>query len=57
MGVARRPARVLLELPMKPVVLIPSCNRMLGAYPNHVVGSKYVNAVRLAGCLPLIVPS
>jgi len=41
----------------KPVVLIPSCNRMLGAYPNHVVGNKYVNAVRLAGCMPLVVPS
>lgn len=41
----------------KPVVLIPACNRMLGAYPNHVVGTKYVNAVRLAGCMPLVVPS
>ncbi len=46
-----------MPTPAKPLVLIPSCNRMMGAYPNHVVGSKYVNAVRLAGCMPLIVPS
>ena len=41
----------------KPVVLVPACNRMLGQYPSHTVGRKYVDAVRLAGCLPLVVPS
>ena len=41
----------------KPVVLVPACNRMLGQHPFHVAGKKYVDAVRLAGCLPLIVPS
>ena len=40
-----------------PVVLVPACNRMLGAHPFHVVGRKYVEAVRLAGALPLVVPS
>jgi putative glutamine amidotransferase len=41
----------------KPVVLIPSCNRVLGRYPFHVAGKKYAEAVRLAGCLPLVVPA
>ena len=40
----------------KPVVLIPACNRMIGVHPFHVAGKKYIDAVRLAGCLPLIVP-
>ncbi|MFG6449658.1 gamma-glutamyl-gamma-aminobutyrate hydrolase family protein [Roseateles sp. BYS180W] len=40
----------------KPVVLIPSCNRMVGEHPFHIAGQKYVQAVRLAGCLPLIAP-
>jgi putative glutamine amidotransferase len=40
----------------KPVVLIPACNRMIGQHPFHVAGKKYIDAVRLAGCLPLIVP-
>ncbi len=40
-----------------PVVLVPACNRMLGAHPFHVVGKKYIDAVRLAGALPLVVPS
>jgi putative glutamine amidotransferase len=29
---------------------------MLGDYPYHVAGAKYVDAVWLAGCQPLIVP-
>ncbi len=41
----------------KPVVLVPACNRMFGQHPFHVAGSKYIDAVRLAGCQPLIVPS
>lgn len=39
-----------------PVVLVPACNRMLGEHPFYVAGHKYVEAVRLAGALPLIVP-
>ena len=42
--------------PMRPIVLVPADNRMLGEHPFHVVGRKYVEAVRLAGCLPLVVP-
>jgi putative glutamine amidotransferase len=41
----------------KPVVLVPACNRQLGEHPFHIAGKKYLDAVRLAGCLPLIVPS
>lgn len=39
-----------------PVVLLPACNRLLGQHPFHIAGRKYVDAVRLAGCLPLVVP-
>lgn len=42
--------------PVRPIVLVPADNRMLGAHPFHVAGKKYVDAVRLAGCLPLVVP-
>jgi putative glutamine amidotransferase len=41
----------------KPLVLVPACNRILPPHPFHVCGKKYIDAVRLAGCLPLIVPS
>ncbi|BDI05797.1 gamma-glutamyl-gamma-aminobutyrate hydrolase family protein [Sphaerotilus microaerophilus] len=41
----------------QPLVLVPACNRMLGQHPFHVAGKKYVDAVRLAGALPLVVPS
>ena len=41
----------------KPVVLVPACNRMMGQHPFHVAGQKYIDAVRLAGCQPLVVPS
>jgi putative glutamine amidotransferase len=43
-------------VPAKPVVLVPACNRMLGEHPFHVAGKKYLDAVRLAGAQPLIVP-
>lgn len=39
-----------------PVVLVTSCNRLLGEHPFHIAGRKYVDAVRLAGALPLIAP-
>lgn len=44
-------------LPSRPLVLIPSCNRVLGRHPFHVAGRKYIDAVRLAGALPLVVPT
>ena len=44
-------------LPVKPIVLVPACNRMLGEHPFSIAGKKYLDAVRLAGCLPLVVPS
>jgi putative glutamine amidotransferase len=40
----------------KPVVLVTSCNRDLGEHPFHIAGQKYVDAVRLAGAMPLIAP-
>lgn len=39
-----------------PIVLVPACNRSLGGHPFHIAGRKYVQAVRLAGALPLVVP-
>jgi putative glutamine amidotransferase len=40
-----------------PVVLVPACQRVLGRHPFHVAGQKYIDAVRLAGCMPLVVPT
>jgi len=40
----------------RPVVLVPACNRLVGKHPFHIAGRKYVEAVRLAGGLPLVVP-
>jgi putative glutamine amidotransferase len=44
------------DLSAKPVVLVPACNKALGDHPFHVAGHKYIDAVRLAGALPLVVP-
>jgi putative glutamine amidotransferase len=52
-----KPATSRSSSPAKPVVLVPACNRVLGQHPYHVVGRKYIEAVRLAGCQPLVVPS
>ncbi|MFN0184237.1 MAG: gamma-glutamyl-gamma-aminobutyrate hydrolase family protein [Aquabacterium sp.] len=41
----------------KPVVLLPGCNRMLGEHAYSIAGRKYVDAVRLAGAMPLVVPN
>ena len=38
----------------KPIVLVPACNRRLDGHAIHTVGKKYTDAVRLAGCLPLL---
>jgi putative glutamine amidotransferase len=41
----------------KPIVIVPACNRVLGGHPFHIAGKKYVDAVWLAGCQPVVVPS
>lgn len=50
-------APVTSSVAAKPVVLVPACNRMLGEHPFHIAGKKYIDAVRLAGGQPLVVPS
>ncbi|MCU0922506.1 MAG: gamma-glutamyl-gamma-aminobutyrate hydrolase family protein [Burkholderiaceae bacterium] len=40
-----------------PLVLVPACNRQIGLHPFHVAGKKYIDFVRLAGCVPLVVPN
>ena len=40
-----------------PIVLLPSCQRELERLPFQVVSRKYVEAVRLAGGVPLVVPA
>jgi putative glutamine amidotransferase len=40
-----------------PWVLVPACSRELGDHAFHVVGEKYLAAVRLAGALPLVMPA
>jgi putative glutamine amidotransferase len=42
---------------VKPFVLVPACNRMVGDHPFHIAGKKYLDAVRLAGCQGFVVPS
>ena len=41
---------------MTPIVLVSSCNSTHGHHRFHIAGQKYVDAVRLAGALPLIAP-
>jgi putative glutamine amidotransferase len=40
-----------------PLVLVPSCQRVLGEHPFQVAGKKYIDAVRLAGCTPIVLPA
>ncbi len=42
--------------PAKPLVLVPACNVQRGGHATHLVGRKYVEAVRLAGGVPLVLP-
>jgi putative glutamine amidotransferase len=42
---------------IKPIVLVPACNKVVGKHPFHIAGKKYIDAVRLAGCQPLVVPT
>ena len=41
----------------QPIVLMPACNHMLARHTFHVAGHLYTEAVRLAGCRPLVVPT
>ena len=43
-------------MPRPPVVIVTSCNRLSAGHVVHLAGRKYVDAARLAGALPLIVP-
>jgi putative glutamine amidotransferase len=45
------------EVAPKPIVLVPACNKMVGKHPFHIAGKKYIDAVRLAGCQPVVVPT
>jgi putative glutamine amidotransferase len=38
------------------IVLVPACSRDIDAHPYYAVGKKYIQAVRLANCVPLVVP-
>src|SRR5437764_5955576 len=41
----------------QPIVGIPCDHRMVGAHPFHMVGEKYITAVRdAAEALPLLIP-
>lgn len=43
---------------MKPLVLLPCDNRLIGDHPMHVLGQKYTDAIRdQAGCLPIPFPA
>ena len=43
---------------MRPKIVIPSCSKMLGLYPNQAVHDKYVDAVAGgAGGFPVVLPS
>ena len=53
---AMDPVSTVAPAARRPVLLLPACNKVLGAHPFHVIGRKYVDAARLAGALPLVVP-
>jgi putative glutamine amidotransferase len=39
-----------------PVVLVPACRKPVEGLSCYIAGQKYIDAVRLAGCVPLVVP-
>lgn len=41
----------------RPRVLLPACSQRLDDQPFQAVGEKYIRAIQLAGCDPLILPS
>ncbi len=50
-------SKVMQASALRPaVVLVSGCNRPMGGHDFHIAGRKYVDAVRLAGALPLIAP-
>ena len=42
---------------MRPVVVLPAGSCTLDQLPAHMVGGMYIEAVRLAACLPLVAPA
>lgn len=40
----------------QPIVLVPACQKTVGGHASYTAGRKYIDAVRLAGCVPLVVP-
>ena len=42
---------------MLPIILVPADNRMVGEHPFHIAGKRYCDAARIAGGMPLVVPS
>lgn len=49
--------RLASALARPPVVLLPACHREVERLPFQIVSRKYVEAVRLAGAVPLVVPA
>ena len=45
-----------MQQPDLPLVLVPACTRSLEGHATKLVGAKYIDAVRFAGGLPLVVP-
>ena len=42
----------------KPLVIVPCCNKQIGAHPYFAVQTKYIESVLIgADCMPLILPS
>jgi len=39
-----------------PLILVPACQKTVGGHPSYTAGQKYIDAVRLAGGVPLVVP-
>lgn len=44
-----------METDATPIVIVPACNRLIGEHRYQVAGQKYLDAVRLAGALPVVV--
>ena len=51
------PREAVCSARARPVVLVPTCHRSIGKETFHVAGTAYARAVRLAGCVPLLVPN
>lgn len=50
-------ARVPSSHAKRPLVLLPSCQRVIEGHVFHTAARKYIEAVRLAQCMPVITPA